>query len=136
MKKAAISIILISTGVVLFMSGVVLGNRYQHLLDPLCPSEPSLAVTTQDLVSDNITIKKGTLVAMRECEYADRFSIMFHAPNKLESGLFEVFKPKTEKEKSDYTKMGIAMAQYGVDPNYPEPGPDQNPGQEMKVEEK
>ena len=117
MKKIIIALISISLGVAIFVFGAYVGNQHEHLLDPLCPSKAFLAVTTQDLISDNITIKKGTLVSLRECEYADRFSIKFYAPNKLESGLFEVFVPKTEEEKSDYMIMGIDMAQYGVDPN-------------------
>ncbi len=116
MKNLVISLVAISLGIAIFIAGAFWGTQYKHLLDPLCPSKPILSVTSQDLTSDRITIRKGTLVALRECEYADRFSIMFYAPNKLESQLFEVFVPKTEKEKSDHQKKGLAMAQYGVDP--------------------
>jgi hypothetical protein len=134
MKKTIIALVSITIGVAIFLSGVIFGHKYEYLLDPLCSSKPFLAVTTEDLNSDNITIKKGTFVALRQCEYADRFSIMFYAPNKLESNLFEHFVPKTEEEKSEYKKIGISMAQYGVDPVYSGPIEDEHPNPRVNTD--
>ena len=114
MKKAFLWIVSILILLVVFVGGVFVGNIYEFDLDPLCPTEPTLSVTTEDLDSDNIHIKKGTLVALRRCEYADRFSVMFYVPNKLEADLFESFTPRTDEEKSDLEKMGTSMAQYGL----------------------
>ena len=97
MKKAFLCILSIFILLVIFVGGVFVGNKYELDLDPLCPKKPTLSITTEDLVSDNVHINKGTLVALKRCEYADRFSVMFYVPNKIEKDLFESFVPKSNE---------------------------------------
>ena len=82
--------------------------------DILCPRNPQLAMVRTDLAADTVYIKKGTIVSLRQCEYADRFEIDFYLPGKTAIDIFEKYSPKTTAEKEEYSKLGISLAQYSV----------------------
>jgi len=99
------------TGMLIFGFGFLAGYHIPD--DPMC-GDPYLAVTTEDLSSDSTYIEKGTLISIRECKNADRFTIEFYMPGYSGEGTYSQYTPRTSEEKEQFTKIGISMAQYAI----------------------
>lgn len=57
-------------------------------LDFLC-SKPFVAVLTEDVEAQGITIEAGTAVDLRSCEYAERFTLSLYYPKNPEAPVFK-----------------------------------------------
>lgn len=115
MKKTYAILLSILIIFVVFSTGIYIGIKYSEAsFDPLCPGKPELSIMKKDLSNENIYLKKGTLVALQRCEYANRFLIRFYVDNKMAENVFDKFVPKTKEAKKQFNKMGIFMAQYGL----------------------
>ena len=58
-------------------------------VDILC-GDPVPARTTKALKFNGLTLNKGAIIPIRMCEYANRFTLEFWLPNKLEKDDFEI----------------------------------------------
>lgn len=59
-------------------------------MDLLC-SQPFVAELAEDVEAQGVTVEAGTLVDLRSCEYAERFTVHLYYPkNPLEP----IFKPR------------------------------------------
>lgn len=80
---------------VVFVGGVLIGNIY-HVTDILCPAKAEPYILEQDFISkDGIHIPKGTVIALRQCAYMQRFNYQFAIDNAT--------KLKQHKNKTDTT---------------------------------
>ncbi len=84
MKLALKFLSVISAVLVVFLSGVVVGNSYQ-VTDLLCPAVASPHELKEDLVSESgIIFPKGTIVPLRQCAYMQRFNWHFVIDHKIQ----------------------------------------------------
>ncbi|WLQ15033.1 hypothetical protein O5O45_03695 [Hahella aquimaris] len=82
-KKIIRRLVIFVAMVGLFLSGVVVGVRY-NLTDLLCPMEASPFRLETDLVSmEGIVFPKGTIVPLRRCAYMQRFEWNFAIDNSV-----------------------------------------------------
>ena len=64
-----------------FLGGMFAGNIY-NVSDLLCPSKAEPYMLEQDFVSKGgIIIPKGTVIALRQCAYMQRFNYRFAIDN-------------------------------------------------------
>lgn len=69
---------------IIFITGMLVGNIY-NVTDILCPSKAVPHILERDFMSkDGIVIPKGTVIALRECEYMQRFNYQFAIDNATE----------------------------------------------------
>jgi hypothetical protein len=89
--------ILISLGlIVVFITGILVGNNYQFT-DILCPASAKPFVLQSDFITDNgITFPKGTVLPLRQCAYMQRFTWHFAIDNSVK------LKPSSIKKDDDY----------------------------------
>ena len=91
--KIALLILLVPT---IFFGGVLVGNYY-NVADFLCPAKAEPYVLDQDFISkDGILIPKGTVIALRQCAYMQRFTYKFAIDNSIK------IEPHTEKTDTNY----------------------------------
>jgi uncharacterized membrane protein YeiH len=85
--KVALKIIFL---MVILATGIVVGYFGGEIvrMDLLC-NDPEPAVTTETLYFNDVVISKGATIPMRSCEYANRFTLHFGLPNKLDKDYFE-----------------------------------------------
>ena len=57
-------------------------------MDLLC-SKPFVAELVEDVVAKGVTIEAGTLVDLRSCEYAERFTINLYYPKHPAAPIFK-----------------------------------------------
>lgn len=66
-----------------FIGGVVVGNIY-NVTDILCPPRAEPYVLEKDFISNSgIVIPKGTVIALRQCAYMQRFNYQFAIDNDI-----------------------------------------------------
>jgi len=89
--------ILISLGlVIVFIVGILVGNKYQ-LTDILCPASAQPFVLQSDFISEGgIIFPKGTILPLRQCAYMQRFTWYFSIDNSVE------LKPSSIKPDDEY----------------------------------
>ena len=85
--KSIIKILLATLSLGLFFSLGFITNMVINT-DILC-DDPEPARTTKALEFKDITINEGAIIPVRMCEYANRFTLEFWLPNKLEKDDFE-----------------------------------------------
>ena len=84
MKPVLKTLAAISVALIVFVSGMVVGNGYQ-ITDFLCPGPVSPHVLEEDFVSDNgVIFPKGTVIPLRKCAYMQRFNWNFAIDNSVE----------------------------------------------------
>lgn len=111
MKKTLLTTALMLACV--FVGGVAGWWASSPGFDVLC-SAPFTAVLTKDIEADGIAVNAGTLVSLRSCEYADRFTInLYYSKDPLNPILSPVERTPTG---SDH-----AVGQYQVLPAAEEP---------------
>lgn len=86
MKKALRTIALIT--VCIFLGGSIGWWANSPSYDFLC-SRPYVAELTKDIEAEGIAIQAGTLVNLRSCEYAERFTISLYYPKYPEGPIFQ-----------------------------------------------
>lgn len=59
-------------------------------LDFMC-SSPFVAELSEDIQGKGITVEAGTLVNLRSCEYAERFTVSLYYPKNPESQIFRPY---------------------------------------------
>ena len=57
-------------------------------MDLLC-SEPSVAELAEDVEAQGVIIEAGTLVDLRSCEYAERFTVNLYYPKNPTAPIFK-----------------------------------------------
>ena len=81
---------------IIFIGGVVVGNIY-NVTDFLCPSKAEPYILEKDFISINgIVMPKGTIIALRQCAYMQRFNYQFAVDNAIK------LKPHTGNTGSNY----------------------------------
>ncbi|MCU7807800.1 MAG: hypothetical protein KZQ73_08040 [Candidatus Thiodiazotropha sp. (ex Semelilucina semeliformis)] len=74
----------IVVALVVFVSGIIVGNSYQ-ITDLLCPGTASPYLLDEDFVTDDgILFPKGTLIPLRHCAYMQRFKWHFAIDNSVQ----------------------------------------------------
>lgn len=72
----------------IFTGGVIVGNVY-NVTDFLCPAKAEPYTLEQDFISKSgILIPKGTVIALRQCAYMQRFNYRFAIDNATEVRLY------------------------------------------------